>query len=46
MLLFTILECLVASDKGLMAMYCIFYSLVLWVSVLLHELCVAFTARR
>jgi len=46
LLAFTIIECLLAKEKGLMVMYCIFYSIVLWVSVLLHDLCVAFTARR
>jgi hypothetical protein len=46
LLAFIIIECLLAKEKGLMAMYCIFYSIVLWVSVLLHDLCVAFTARR
>jgi hypothetical protein len=29
-----------------MAAYGVFYSIVLWISIILHEFCVAFTAQR
>eukprot|EP00035_Acanthoeca_spectabilis_P003689 m.94712 g.94712 ORF g.94712 m.94712 type:complete len:215 (+) comp12285_c0_seq2:64-708(+) len=46
MLAFTVVESMLSGDKALMVAYCLFYSILLWMSIILHELCIAYLARR